>query len=158
VALYLRFRPDEFQALTQVCRAVGLGEDFYPIFKYFLIESLSDLQPELSRRVAVLCRREVRLLFDQLQAWKRQKARARREARGEPDAPGEPLTFEEVQAVCRASAGYRAGNRMLPPFRDFLVGRFRRSAPGLVAKLDRMSRSEMEKLYEQIRRPRRQGD
>lgn len=60
---YLRLTPNEFQAIWQVCHGISLSDEFFPVFKYFLVESLVEIAPDVSRRVAQLRRPQVELLF-----------------------------------------------------------------------------------------------
>jgi len=145
---YLRFTPQEYEAIVKVCRPVDLGDDFFPIFKYFLVESLKDPSPGLAGRIAQLRRGEVGIIFEHLKSKRRLAAgRACRQV-GEADPD---LTDQEWQAVARASRAFDLPADFLHSYRAFLVGHFRHSLPELAHKLTRFSDRQMERVYARLR-------
>jgi hypothetical protein len=77
---YLRFTPAEFQHISRVVQTIELSEDFFPVFKYFLVESLIEIAPELAGRLAQLNRAKLILLYNFLRE-RRKAARSNRPRR-----------------------------------------------------------------------------
>jgi hypothetical protein len=152
---YLRFRPEEFQAIWRACAPIDLSDDFFAVFKYFLIESLSRQAAALAQRVAQLSRRELRILYEHL----RERKKAGRPRRGRPGDGGPPgrgeLSAEEVEAVARVCRPFVFHQRFLGSFRAFLVRILGKTEPELARKLTRLSERQIERLYEQVKRRRR---
>jgi hypothetical protein len=72
--VYLRFTPQEFRAIWSVCRPLRLSSDFFPVFKYFLVESLAETEPRLAGKVSHFNRKQTRLLFEYLRERQRSTA------------------------------------------------------------------------------------
>jgi hypothetical protein len=70
---YLRFTPSEYEAICRVVSCIKLSDDFFPVFKYFLVESLIEIHPELAGRLALLRRGKMKLLYRHLRDRKRSK-------------------------------------------------------------------------------------
>src|SRR5437016_5988945 len=88
---YLRFTPAEYEAIDRVCQPVNLSEDFFEVFKFFLVEALVPTMPNLAGRIAQFRQPRLRLLFDHL--------RGDRTAR-----PGHGLTPAEFAAFAAGCA------------------------------------------------------
>src|SRR5438552_1533807 len=102
VSDYLRFTPDEFRAISEVCRSIKLTDDFFPLLQYFLVESLTGTFPSLAERIAHFRGPKLTLLYGYLS-----KQRKNRKSAATPAA----WTFEELQAVYQASLSYQPHNR-----------------------------------------------
>jgi len=151
---YLRFTPKEYEFIARVCRPIDLTDDFFPIFKYFLVESLKGVCPDLGARIARFRKHEVGIVYEHLRA-ERKAAGAKRQPSPRPEAVPEPdLTAEEWVAVAHASRIFSLPEKFLHTFQEFLVQHFRRSLPELSRKLARFSERQMERLYTSLRTSR----
>jgi hypothetical protein len=140
---YLRFSPDEYRALTAACRGLRLTDDFFPCFKYFLLETLTATCPHLADRISGFRRPALAILYHHLRDA-RAKARAGRSTTAD-------WTFEEWQAICTASRLHQPHNRLWPSLQEFLVRRFRKKQPGLAERIRRLSPDQVEQLRQQMK-------
>jgi hypothetical protein len=60
---YLRFTLDEFQLIWEACRGVDFQGDYFSGFKRYLVDSLTDVAPDLARLVARFRRQKLQLLY-----------------------------------------------------------------------------------------------
>jgi hypothetical protein len=144
---YLRFTPEEFRSIRRTCDLVELSDDFFAVFKHFLVESLSATLPILAIRIAGFRRPQLRLLYEFLRHQKTLEVRSREGNRRGADECG--LMFEELQAIRRASGPFFLHDGSLGSFRDFLVYHFGKTRPGLAAKLARLGPRQIARLYHQ---------
>jgi hypothetical protein len=143
---YLRFSPDDYQALTRLCRP-GLTFPFdLTAFKQFLLLALCDARPALAERIAGLGRRQVRVLHDHFAA----RAAAVRSA-----AQGHGLGPKEMRVLREACRCYPATVRFLWPFRANLVNVLQGVFPALAEKVRQMSDEQFRGLHEQLTRRKR---
>jgi hypothetical protein len=145
---YLRFTPEEFQDIQQVCRRLHLSPDFRAVFKHFLIESLQERSPQLAQRIGRLRRQQVEILYSYLQ--KRQAMAAQGGSLVVAPDGEEHLTFEEVQAVRKASTMFLPSTAFQQVFRAFLIRCFQDTAPELAQKLAALSEEQIRRLYQQV--------
>jgi hypothetical protein len=150
---YLRFTPKEFRAIRRACRSLDLNDDFFVVFKYFLVESLTGPSASLTQKLAHLPRHKLRILCDYLREQKPSSV----EKHGWLRKGGTQcaLTFEELQTVRQVSGVFFLHDGSLHSFQDYLVYAFRKSAPGLAARLDHLSQQQIESLFYQVKQPRR---
>jgi hypothetical protein len=73
LSCYLRFTPSEYEAICRVVQCIKLSDDFLPVFKYFLVESLIEIHPDLAGRLALLRGNKIKLLYRHLRERKRSK-------------------------------------------------------------------------------------
>lgn len=146
---YLRFSRADYRALCQVCRPLDLGDDFFPLFQNYLVDSLRDALPELAGRLASLGEPEVRIVFEHLRQT-RPRTGPRSAPRRKPAAP-QGLTAEEWRLVARAAHGYLLPGGFPYLFRKFLTDTLRESAPELVRKLTRFSDRRLDRLHARLR-------
>jgi hypothetical protein len=144
---YLRFTPEEFRAIRRTCDSVELSDDFFAVFRYFLVESLSDMLPILAIRIARLRTSQLLLLYGFLRRQKTSEVRNRGLTRRGADEWG--LTFEELQVIRRASGPFFLHDGSLGSFQDYLVYNLSKTRPGLAAKLSRLRPRQMARLYQQ---------
>jgi hypothetical protein len=149
---YLRFTPDEYRAIRRACRSLDLSDDFFAVFKYFLVESLADTLPGLSQRLAQVPARKLRILYEYLKEHKTCRARSYGRFRGKKDEAWGGLTIRESQAVRQASDLFFLHEGSLPSFQDYLVFAFRETTPGLASKLARFSRHRIARLYQDVKK------
>jgi hypothetical protein len=71
VSCHLRFTPAEYQTICRALEGIALSDDFFAVFKYFLVEALLDSAPRLAGRLALMSRSKTRLLFNHLRRRKR---------------------------------------------------------------------------------------
>ena len=138
---YLRFTPEEFRAIRQACDAVDLSGDFFAVFKYFLVESLSDTLPDLAIRIARFRRSELELVYRFLRRHQTSPGRAEDEC---------GLTSEELQAIRRASGPFFLHDGSLGSFQDYLVYNLSKTRPGLATRLSRLRPRQIARLYQQV--------
>src|SRR5262249_13762717 len=144
---YLRFTPEEFRAIRRACDSVDLSGDFFAVFKYFLVESLSARLPMLAIRIARFGRPQLRLLYGFLRRQKTTEGRNRGRTGREKDECG--LTFEELQVIRRASGPFLLHDGSLDSFQDYLVHILGETRPALAAKLARLRPGQIARLYHQ---------
>jgi hypothetical protein len=147
---YLRFTAEESRAIRQACDSVDLGGDFFAVFKYFLIESLSATQPELANRIARFRRSQLVLLYTFLRRQRTLAAKSRGKTRREEEEYG--LTSRELQAVRHASGPFFLHDGDLGSFQDFLMYNLRATRPGLATKLAQLRPRQLARLYQQAKR------
>jgi hypothetical protein len=150
---YVRFTPEEFQDIQEACRPVHLSPDYLGVFKYFLIESLQERSPQLAQRIRRFRRQQVEILFSYMQKLEAMAAQGGSPAVA-PDGD-EHLTFEEVQAVRKASTMFLPSTAFQQVFRAFLIRCFQDTAPELAQKLARLSEAQVRRLYQQVERHKR---
>jgi hypothetical protein len=151
---YLRFTPEEFKAIEQACRSMNLSDDFFHVFKYFLVETLEHTLPGLTQRLAQLPTRKLRILYEYLRDQKHSSVKNHgggTKQNGQKAA----LTFVELQAVRRASGSFFLHDGSHWSFQDYLVHDFGKTAPALAAKLARFSHQQIARLYQQAKKRNR---
>ena len=107
---YLRFTPLEYQAICQLCRPLDLGDDFLPDFKGFLVASLLGDLPDLAKRIALLRRNQLRILFQHVRGRKAQAA--------------DVLSAAELRALAQACRSLVGVPRFLHTCKDSLIRHF----------------------------------
>jgi hypothetical protein len=147
---YLRFTREEFQAIRRACDLVELSDDFFAVFKAYLVELLSDTQPILAIRIARFRRPQLELLYGFLRRQKASEVGSREKIRGEKHAYG--LTFEELQAVRRASGPFFLYGGSLHSFQEYLVYNLVKTRPCLAAKLAQLQPRQITRLYQQAKK------
>jgi hypothetical protein len=146
---YLRLTPEEFRAIWQKCDSVKLSGDFFAVFRYFLIESLSDTLPDLAIRIRRFRRFELILLYRFLRSQRMLAAKSRERTPRAKDEYG--LTAEQLQAVRRASGPFFLYDGCPGSFQDFLAYNLRETRPGLAAKLARLGSRQVARLYQLLK-------
>jgi hypothetical protein len=136
---YLRFTPNEFQAISRACRSIPLRDDFFAAFQSSLVAVLTAAKPDLARRIASLRLYQVGILFQYLKGQ---------------DETSPAFTAAECQAVARVCGSVVLPPRFVGSFRDALVGHLTSIWPGLADKLARLSEQEVGQLFEQVRQRR----
>jgi hypothetical protein len=151
---YLRFTPEDFRAIQKVCRSIKLSDDLFAVFKYFLVESLTNSRPGLSQRLGKLPARKIRILYDYL---REQKPSPVKKPMGFTKKAGQgcALTFGELQAVRKASGVFFLHDGALYSFQDYLVYAFQKTAPGLAAKLGHLNQQQIARLFREVKKPSR---
>jgi hypothetical protein len=139
---YLRFTGLEYRGIAAACRSVRLSDDFFPRFKYFLVEALFDSFPDLAQRIALFRTYQLGILFEYL---KRQRAAAalRHGQATTPEATQGNLTVEELQTIVRVSRPLWRPDGSPPSIGAFLVH-----------KLARFSDRQMKRLYQRVKERR----
>jgi hypothetical protein len=146
IVSYLRFTREEFQAIRRACDLVDLSDDFFAIFKPYLVELLSDTLPILAIRIARFRRRQLELLYGCLRRQKASEVKNQGQTlKREPDFG---LTCEELQAIQRASGPFFLFGGSLPSYQEYLVDNFITTRPGLAAKLARLRPRQITRLYQ----------
>jgi hypothetical protein len=147
---YLRFTPQEFQAIQHVCHSVKLSDESFAVFRYFLVETLDRALPGLINRLARLPARKLRILFESLRDHKR--CVVKNHGGGtKKDGRKHALTVEEMQAVRQASGLFFLFDGSQYSFQDYLVYAFIKTMPALAAKLARFSHQQIARLYHQAK-------
>jgi hypothetical protein len=147
---YLRFTPDDYRTLCDICQPLQLGARPLPAFKRLLLEALDALRPELAGWVARLRPRQLTLLYHHFRT---------------PSAPASSLgrngwpdfTPEEWRAMAGACVLAPFAVRFVRPFKRFLVAMFEETRPELARKLIQLSGQQFERLYEHFHRQRRES-
>jgi hypothetical protein len=147
---YVRLTPEEFQAIRQTCDPVDLSGDFLAVFKYFLVEALTDKLPELAARILRLRKAQIVLLYGFLKRQRMSAAKSR--GRSSCERGGYGLTSEELQTIRRASGPFFLQDGYLGSFQDYLMYNLRESRPGLAAKLADLRPRQIARLYQQTKR------
>jgi hypothetical protein len=151
---YLRFTPEEFKAIEQACHSMNLSDDFFHVFKYFLIESLEGTLPSLTQRLAQLPSRKLRILYEFLRDQRTSPVKNHGGGTNRDRKKG-ALSFEELQAVRQASGSFFLYDGSQWSFQDYLVHDFGKTAPALAAKLARFSHQQIARLYHQEKKRNR---
>jgi hypothetical protein len=136
---HLRFTPDEYRTLAELCARQALARRHQPAFHRLLVQALRSADPALADRVARLSRDKLNLLY-----W---------HFRGPaPAAPPSPTEFtpQEMRLVAEACAKVPFPVRFVRPFRGMLIELFEEEWPGVARKLARLSGHQFEQLYEQV--------
>ena len=136
MASYLRFSPHEYRALCRLAGSLDLGGRHPAAVRRLLAASLADTHPALAGRLGRLRRREVKILCDHL--------------RGLNPPRRHDLTAEEVRMLAEVCGPLLSQARFLGPLWRALVRQLRGPAPALAAKLDRLSRPQVEALCRQV--------
>jgi hypothetical protein len=136
MARYLRFPPHEYRTLCRLGAALDLGGRHPGAVRRLLAESLADTHPALAGRLDRLRRREVKVLCDHL--------------RGLRPPPRHGLTAQELRTLAAFSSPLLSHARFLGPLWRALIQQLRGPAPALAAKLDRLSRPQVEALCRQL--------
>jgi hypothetical protein len=140
---YLRFSPDDYHALSRLCRPDLAFPLDLTAFKQFLLLALSDTRPALAERIAGLGRRHVRVLHDHFAA---------RAAAGRSTAQWHGLDPKELRVLREACRCYPAAVRFLRPLKANLVQLLKEVFPALSKKVRDMSDEEFRGLHEQLTR------
>jgi hypothetical protein len=135
---YLRFCPEEYRALSALCRHLNLNDDGYNDFLPCLVGGLADTLPQLATRVARLAEDELLLLFEHFRALRVRSAPER-------------LSDEEFEAIADVVRLCPSNHRFLRFVRRSLARHFRDTTPGLADKLAAMSDRQFERLYARAR-------
>lgn len=147
---HLRFTREEFQAIRRACDLVDLSDDFFAVFKAYLVELLSDTLPILAIRIARLRRRQLGLLYEYLRGQKSSEVGNQVQTlKGAHDCG---LTFEELQTVRRASGAFFLFDGSLHSFQQYLVYNLLKARPRLAAKLARLRPRQITRLYQQTKK------
>jgi hypothetical protein len=147
---YLRFTREEFQAIRRACDLVDLSDDFFTVFKAYLVELLSDTLPILAIRIARFRIRQLELLY---RCLRRQKAsQTKNQGHIVKSGPDSGLTCEELQAIRRASGPFFLFDGSLHSYQEYLVYSFVEARPGLAAKLARLHPRQITRLYRQAKK------
>ena len=150
IVSYLRFTREEFQALRRACDLVDLTDDFFAVFKAYLVELLSDTLPILAIRIARFRRRQLELLYGCLRRQKASEVKNQGQTlKREPDFG---LTCEELQAIRRASGPFFLFDGSVHSYQKYLVYNFVNTRPGLAAKLARLHPRQIRRLYQQAKK------
>jgi hypothetical protein len=148
---YLRFTPDDYRALCQLCRPLDLYRLDAAELRTFLIPALAGSLPALGQRIAAFHDREMRLLHEYL----RDRKEARASTRHKGSIAG--LAAEEATALAEAFRSYPFLSRFIRFLRGSLVQYFRESFPNLAVKLARMNDHDFEHLHAQMQTRRKGG-
>jgi hypothetical protein len=136
---HLRFTPDEYRTLSELCARQALNRRHQPAFHRLLVASLRRADPALADRIARLSRDKVNLLY-----W---------HFRGQtPAAPAPPAQFtsQELRLVAEACVKVPFPVRFVRPFKEMLVELFEEELPALARKLAGLSGQQFERLYAQV--------
>jgi hypothetical protein len=136
---YLRLTRAEYNVIRRVCLRHHLDRVSSAAFQTELVAGLVTRWPGLAERVAILRRSEIELIYEHF------KARSETIPEQEPSgfSSGEWIAFAE------ACVSYPLPVRFVRPFRYMLVDLFREASPELARKLEALSPSQFEHLYEQ---------
>ncbi len=137
---YIRFTPDDYDALRRIC-SPHLTHALHPrSFKRLLLSRLSTTRPALAERIAELSSRRLSILFDHF---------SRRHSAG---AGGERHTFsgEELRVLADACEPFLAPVRFVRYLRMALADRLRDLFPDLARKVAGLSDEQFGRLYAQV--------
>jgi hypothetical protein len=148
---YLRFTPEEFRAISQVCRPLDFGGDSFDTFQPLLVDSLADRYPELASRIAGFRSHQLALLYCHMGERRASKAKAMNQE-AEPESY---LSFEELHAIWQASHPSWPCGGFHPSFKKFLMAHFASRSPHLRWKLARFTERQMKRLFHQVKQRRR---
>jgi hypothetical protein len=144
---HLRFTPDEYRTIADLCRRHGLGHRSQPVFNRLLGALLCGRHPELADRLCRLRRGQLDLLY-----WHFRE-------RTSPPWNAYPQEFsgDELRLLAEACAAAPFRVRFVRPFKSVLVELFQEEWPELARKLSALSGHKFERLYEQLCERRREG-
>jgi hypothetical protein len=129
VVTHLRFSPQEYQAISHLCRPLDLHRYPWHALKRLLVYSLA----ELGQRIAQMGREEFKILHDHFRESQRLEGQ-------------HELSPEELSVVAQAGGPLLFNARFVRPLKRALVQR-----PDLATKLERMSHTQFEMLCQQVR-------
>jgi hypothetical protein len=135
---YLRLPPADYRAISRVCRSLDLASFNQPTFRRLLVGFLTEGLPELANRLRGLRKAEMQALYQHLRAEGK-------------DCVRRTFTPEEVQTLADACVVLASSTRFTRPLRRILVRSFRRDWPRLARKVGRLSGTQFDRLYEQMR-------
>jgi hypothetical protein len=150
---YLRFTRPEYRAIAAACRSVPLSDDFFPRFKYFLVEALFDSFPDLAQRIALFRTCQLGILFEYLKD-QRAAAALRQGQATTPEATQGHLTVEELQTIVRVSRPLWRPDGSPPSIGAFLVHLVGEVSPDLARKLACFSDRQMKRLFQRVKERR----
>jgi hypothetical protein len=140
---YLRFSPEEYQIISRLAQEIPLSGDDPHALKHFLVAYLPLDRLDLTMRISRLDNGQMRLLHEHLKNERKDGA----------GADGKHhFTAEEMDAVAEACASLVSPTRFLRYFRTSLVDHLRDIYPELARKIARLSERQFERLYEQVKR------
>jgi hypothetical protein len=135
---YLRFTPDEYRTIAELCQEHNLGSCNQPVFHRLLVQALRGTCPALATRLSRLGRSKRTILY-----W---HFRTRTPAvRTRPQ-----FTAHDLRLVAEACQTVPFRVRIVRPFKHVLVELFQDEWPDLAQKLARLSGRQFEQLYEQV--------
>jgi len=133
---HLRFTPEDYGMIANLCCQQGLGGLPEPAFKRRLVESMKEVAPALSDRLARLRRDQFNLLA--------------RHFRQRPATPKRiDFTAEEMQTLTAACVTSPFSVRFVRPFQRLLVEMLAGPSPDLARKVAHLSGHQFERLYNQ---------
>ena len=135
---YLRFTPDEYRTIADVCHEHRLDQLSQPAFHRRLMETLRRLAPALADRIARLGRAKRTLLYWHFRT------------RTPVVRPRLTFTAQDLRLVAEACLTVPFRVRVVRPFKHVLVELFQEECPALARKLARLSGRQFEQLYEQV--------
>ncbi len=140
---YIRFTPDEFDAISRLCRPLDLGKTRPQFLKRLLVASLAEPLPRLAERVAALSPQQFHILIARL---------------SEPTAEqSHGLTEAEVELVAEAGGVLIAHTRFAHVLKRSLVRRLVEWHPTLAVKVGRLSAAQFGLLCQEANE-RARGD
>jgi hypothetical protein len=137
---YLRFGPDDYQALCQLADQLPRGVSLHTL-QHFLVAYLPLDRLELAQKIQRLDQRHLRLLYEHL--------KERSQAGGAEDRQGN-FSAEELNVVAQACASFRHPVRFLRYYQDLLVEKLSHRHLALACKLARLSARQFARLCEQL--------
>jgi hypothetical protein len=141
---YLRFTPADYQALARACRAYDLARLDLLTFRDLLAAAVAGRSPDLAARVGGFNSGQIFLLQQHLRSGEKGGARL-------------ALTAAEWRTLAEWCGSAPGSTRFVGVFHRLLVRQLRKAAPGLARKLEGLNAAQLERLYEQVQRRRRQG-
>ena len=149
---YLRFTPQEFQAISQACRPLDLvGGVSLPAFQRFVAEALRGTRPALADRIARFRKYQVGILYEHLKEQRASGAGPAGRAAEAKGPAGCDLTAEEWRALSQAGELFRLQGGPPSSFKGFVLQQLGAASPALAQKLARLSDYQIAKLYHQAR-------
>jgi hypothetical protein len=135
---YLRFTPDEYRAIANLCRPFDLRNTRPRLVKQMLVASLADPLPPLADRIARLDHNQFHLLLIHLQG------------RAPVERP-HGLTAGEVELAVEAGGPWLAQARFAHMLKRAIVQRLAERHTDLAAKVERLSLAQFAQLSQQVR-------
>lgn len=145
---YLRFTPDEFQALRLACRPLSLTGPF-SAFQQTLACALRSSHPLLARRIGRLSKARVRTLRLHMEGQQ-----SNRPANSEA-SPRCDLSIREWKTVSQACAVIWLSDDCPHSFQGRLVGEVEGTEPALAEKLGRLDAGQAATLYHRVKKGKR---